>query len=1115
MDFNFTGSLTQRNINLGSRSEVSSSQLAQHARDQRAARQELKRRQTAATRIQAAYRGSAAAGGVRGVVRRRAEELLASLDDGGDAKVEGQERFEELSRLIAKATGRPRMVKQLVRGAASTRRATLRELQVLRDDDELLLPWARVAAQAASNSATSPSQLQSLIGTILFHLLVQTGAQQATYQPYLELLLSLCSSPSSYWSKWTTQNGLYPAIRSHLLSFVSTPAKMCASEKVVRTNLLWLYNCHQPIKRDASPTLRTAIFLLFSPLEQHPTSADKLDASSETSLRSFLTDVLTIPNLSQRIPLDSLQFFVARIPFGDICRHLAAEPSGNLDGLHSTLLLANMLALCSKRVPHLADGASVKNYLIAVTKLQDAIPAGVLVSLASSSIAARSVNDVVDRSTLTKLLILPSNEHLAALLAASGRYPTSCREAFCAFLASTLYSWDSPTRESVLSAIAIGLGGNAQGSTMGGLVRELWRGWIRSSSLSHKLSTDASVSAKRLASMLTDQSLARSWPCLVMLVELYSRSLLTMGDDEFYPDSSSSVTLGSSSSSSTLRNALTLDEVVSLSSLLRNLAFGMFWFEGSLGELSDLDSKSVAGMRMTLLSLRNLAVRLLQQIHQRDSRRQFTPEGHWLMTNQWDLQSFIQSVVMEEKSNLESLTAQEQGDGGMVDTTSTDTGDRRGDGNMDIDDDPLRGRSGARSIARAISARQRAFVSPRIGVLNNIPFVVPFTVRVEIFREFVRLDAQRHGIMRDGYQRAVHTVTIRRTNLAEDGFVHLNRLGPGLKNRFEVRFIDQFGQEESGIDGGGLFKEFLTSLVKEAFDTDRGLWRATEEEQLYPNPHSYAKQEDQLEWYRFLGRMLGKALYEGILIDVNFASFFLSKWLGKQSYLDDVASLDSLDKTLYRNLMWLKHYPGDVEKELALDFTVTDDEFGVSKVTPLRPGGATESVTRSNRLAYIYLVAHYRLSVQISPQCNAFLEGLTDLIDLRWLQMLDREELRELVSGTGEAIDLVDLQKHTHLSGYHEKDEVVQFFWRALESFDQKQRKAFLKFVTSCPSAPLLGFSQLNPQLAIRHSGDDPERLPTASTCVNLLKLPRYATYEQCRQKLLYAIQSEAGFDLS
>lgn len=98
----------------------------------------------------------------------------------------------------------------------------------------------------------------------------------------------------------------------------------------------------------------------------------------------------------------------------------------------------------------------------------------------------------------------------------------------------------------------------------------------------------------------------------------------------------------------------------------------------------------------------------------------------------------------------------------------------------------------------------------------------------------------------------------------------------------------------AGIDGGGVFKEFLTSLVKEVFDSDRGLWLSTEQNELYPNPHNYAKEgmsffhlvelllmriftAYNLSWYRFIGRVLGKALYEGILVDVAFAGFFLAK----------------------------------------------------------------------------------------------------------------------------------------------------------------------------------------------------------------------------------------------
>ena len=77
--------------------------------------------------------------------------------------------------------------------------------------------------------------------------------------------------------------------------------------------------------------------------------------------------------------------------------------------------------------------------------------------------------------------------------------------------------------------------------------------------------------------------------------------------------------------------------------------------------------------------------------------------------------------------------------------------------------------------------------------------------------------------------------------MADDGFTALNDLGSQLKERLAIRFIDQYGQEEAGIDGGGLFKEFLTSLSKEAFDIDRGLWLETANHELYPAATSYAR----------------------------------------------------------------------------------------------------------------------------------------------------------------------------------------------------------------------------------------------------------------------------------
>ena len=61
---------------------------------------------------------------------------------------------------------------------------------------------------------------------------------------------------------------------------------------------------------------------------------------------------------------------------------------------------------------------------------------------------------------------------------------------------------------------------------------------------------------------------------------------------------------------------------------------------------------------------------------------------------------------------------------------------------------------------------------------------------------------------------------------------------PFAFSTFGFLISDSFSR--AGIDGGGVFKEFFTSLCKEVFDTDRGLWLANVKNELYPNPHAYA-----------------------------------------------------------------------------------------------------------------------------------------------------------------------------------------------------------------------------------------------------------------------------------
>lgn len=73
-----------------------------------------------------------------------------------------------------------------------------------------------------------------------------------------------------------------------------------------------------------------------------------------------------------------------------------------------------------------------------------------------------------------------------------------------------------------------------------------------------------------------------------------------------------------------------------------------------------------------------------------------------------------------------------------------------------------------------------------------------------------------------------------------------------------------------------------------------------------------------------------KALYENMLVELPFASFFLSKLLGTSADVD-IHHLASLDPEMYRNLLFLKSYEGDVE-ELGLNFTVVNNDLGEAQV---------------------------------------------------------------------------------------------------------------------------------------------------------------------------------------
>lgn len=56
-----------------------------------------------------------------------------------------------------------------------------------------------------------------------------------------------------------------------------------------------------------------------------------------------------------------------------------------------------------------------------------------------------------------------------------------------------------------------------------------------------------------------------------------------------------------------------------------------------------------------------------------------------------------------------------------------------------------------------------------------------------------------------------------------------------IRQKLRITMINALKLEEAGY-GEGVFREFLSELIKEAFDPNRGLFCRTEQQELYPNP---------------------------------------------------------------------------------------------------------------------------------------------------------------------------------------------------------------------------------------------------------------------------------------
>lgn len=406
-------------------------------------------------------------------------------------------------------------------------------------------------------------------------------------------------------------------------------------------------------------------------------------------------------------------------------------------------------------------------------------------------------------------------------------------------------------------------------------------------------------------------------------------------------------------------------------------------------------------------------------------------------------------------------------------------------------------------------------------VLLVIPHVLSFEARYTIFSNLLQRDKQQ---FRDEYSRFHSSpITIRRDRILEDAYEQLSSIDFDMKSVIRVSFVSASGNAEAGIDGGGLFKDFIEELIKAAITPELGYFISSSDNLLLISPLlEETKGSHALSMLYFFGKMLGKAIYENILVEPQFSLILLNLLLGK---VNDFDELYLLDTQLYRSLLELKNKTmshGDIS-QLFLFFETSYSVNGKIYTKEIVPGGSQIRVTSANLRQYIHRLANYKLNIESYRAVRAFTQGLHSLLPEVLLRFFNGNELQQVISGeNNRRLDIQDLRRNTvYGGGFDDQDPYVDEFWALIDSFSVPLQQKFLKFVTSCSRPPPLGFSQLNPKFGVqqvlitRYLDSDAPRLPTSSTCVNLLKLPRYDDINMLRDKLILAIESNCGFELS
>lgn len=266
-------------------------------------------------------------------------------------------------------------------------------------------------------------------------------------------------------------------------------------------------------------------------------------------------------------------------------------------------------------------------------------------------------------------------------------------------------------------------------------------------------------------------------------------------------------------------------------------------------------------------------------------------------------------------------------------------------------------------------------------IIRKMPRILDFDNKKSYFRsELKKIKPPSYPALR---------LKVRRSNVFIESYNVFRSLSTEeLRRKLVIEFIN-----EPGVDQGGLIREFYSLLSKEIFNPGYCLFKTSANNVTFqPSPQSHIN-DQHLNYFKFVGRIFGKALHDGYMMDAFFTRSFYKHMLGQSLSIYD---MEDIDPEYFKNLKWV------LENDIFgfdLTFSYEADNFGEIEIVDLIPNGRNIVVTEENKLDYVQKICYAKMAKDIQEQIKKFLEGFHELIPPSLVSIFDSRELELMISG--------------------------------------------------------------------------------------------------------------------